>query len=359
MVCFIFSQPAPTSELVKIDVQKTELQLSIAIQYTGEINYESFTLSDPPRLVLDFIETEKISTEPLIEINDFGITNVRTGEFKPGTGRVVLTFEKEIPQHKIEETENGVLLLFWKEKVEEYAKPEEEKIEEEKIQPAEPEQEEKAEEIPEPKAEIEEMKPEPAPEKITEPVKLAPPALIEETTEQERKMRRLSAGLSWGYYFLRDIDFQDAYGNGGSFFRGEVAFLLPFNINSLDIWASAGYFQKSGQTTVTEEEIKLTFTSLSLAVRYLRNISRFTPFVGTGIDYMFFKETYPTDFPIASTSGSDLGFHFQAGSYIDILSFLSAKIQIRYILAKTMANEVEADLGGVEYSIGLVYRFNF
>lgn len=353
LISLFSSQSLQATELVNINVQKTELQLSIAIEYTGEISYESFTLSNPARLVLDFSDTQDISTEPVIEINDFNIVNIRTGQFKPGIGRVVLTFEQDVPPHKIEETENALLILFWKETAEE------------KIQEAEPEpeaikvEEEKTEETLEPEVKKEEAILEPPQEKVVELEKPAPPTVSEQPEVPDKGMKRFGVNLSGGYYFLQSSDFQDAYGKGGPFIRSEFSYVLPVKIKSFDVWGAVGYFFKSGKLTVTEEDVKLHFTTLSLALRYLRNFSRFTPFVGIGIDTIFYKEKYPADLPIESTSGSDLGFHLQAGSYFDILPFLAAKAQIRYIISKTTQNEMEVNLGGVEYSIGLSYRFDF
>ena len=236
-------------------------------------------------------------------------------------------------------------------------KLEQETAEEEKIEEAEPE--EKVEKALEPEVKKEEVKPEPPPEKAPEAEKPVPPAVTELPEVQEEEIKRWKAGLSGGFYFLQSSDFQDAYGKSGPIIRGEFSYILPVKIESFDVWAAFGYFSKSGKLTITEEDIKLNFTTLSLAFRYLRNFSRFTPFAGLGIDYIFYKEKYPSDFPIESTSGSDLGFHLQAGTYFDIIPSLSAHAMIRYILSKTTQNEIEVNLGGVEYSIGLSYRFDF
>jgi outer membrane protein W len=109
---------------------------------------------------------------------------------------------------------------------------------------------------------------------------------------------------------------------------------------------------------VTEEDLKLRITTFSLAIRYLKKYSRFTPFIGAGIDYIVYKETYPEDFIVSSVGGSDLGFHGQIGTYIDALPYLSIKVHIIYRLAETTEDLVTVNLGGIEYGIGLVFRFN-
>jgi outer membrane protein W len=168
----------------------------------------------------------------------------------------------------------------------------------------------------------------------------------------------MTLGFSSGFLTLQDDIFQETYGEGGIFFKGEYSFYLPIKIESFDIWTGVTSFQINGETSITEEELKLRITTFSLALRYLKKFSLFTPFIGVGIDYLVYKETYPEDFIVASVGGSDLGFHVQAGTYVDVLPFLSVKVHIKYNLAETTEDLVTVNLGGVEYGIGLMFRFN-
>ncbi|MCK4430522.1 MAG: AMIN domain-containing protein, partial [Candidatus Aminicenantes bacterium] len=110
------AQSEQDTELVNLSFQKVNNQIEVQIECKGDISYESFSLIDPNRLVLDFSGINKVSTEPVIEINDVDILSIRTSQFKPGIGRVVFIFADEIPHYKIEETEKGLMVLFWKEK---------------------------------------------------------------------------------------------------------------------------------------------------------------------------------------------------------------------------------------------------
>lgn len=341
------AQSEQDTELVNLSFKKVNNQIEVQIECKGDISYESFSLIDPNRLVLDFSGINKVSTQPVIEINDVDILSIRTSQFKPGTGRVVFIFADEIPHYKIEETEKGLMVLFWKEKTEEGEKPEEKEKPKEKI-----EETIKAEE------KKEEEKIEAVPKKIVEPEKSAFPAIEEQFPEEEETTKKIAFGLSSGYYFLQDEAFRDVYGKGGAFLRAEYSFLLPINIKSFDVWTSVSYFQKMGNTTITQEEVKLNITTFSLGLRYLRKISRFTPFAGAGIDYTVYKERYPEDFPIDSVGGSDLGFHIQAGSYFNVIPSLAVKLHIKYNIARTTEGDVGVNLGGVEYGICLIYMFN-
>jgi len=86
-------------------------------------------------------------------------------------------------------------------------------------------------------------------------------------------------------------------------------------------------------------------------------VQNFRPFIGPGIDYIVYKETYPEDFPFESLEGSTVGFHIYAGTYYDFTPSLAAKIGLKYNIANTTKNDIEINLGGVEWTVGLVFRF--
>ncbi len=335
----LFAQSEVTGELSRIIYQKLDHQLEILVEYKGELTYEVFTLEDPLCLVLDFTPVSKISIDPLIEIEEGELASIRSALFKPEVARVVFNFIERIPHYTLEEKENGIVIVFSEEafSTSEESEKGEQIIEEEK--------EEKQEEMSAKPAEIEELK------RGVTPVK-------EETPQVEKKIRDIAVGFSYGYSFFQDSVFKEVYGDGGYVFRGELSFLLPVGINNFDLWTSASHFSKEGKTSLTAEELKLTITSFSLALRYLRKVYLFTPFIGTGVDYIVYKEKYPEDFVISSVGGSDVGYHLQAGTYFDPLPFLALKIYFKYLWSETVEDEIRVNLGGVEYSLSLIYRFN-
>jgi hypothetical protein len=341
---FLSAHQETNNELVNISFQKTDQQMEVMIETKGDVSYESFSLLNPNRLVIDFFGIEQVTSPALLEVNQMNITSIRSALNRPGVGRVVFNFTEDFPSYEIKDTENGVRILFWTQMLEQR------EIKEEVEKPR-----EEAEEVLEPVKKKEEK----IPEEIVkaEPKKEVAP-LTKESAGLGEERKKMAFGLSAGYMALQEDAFKDAYGEGGIFFRGEYSFLLPVNIESFDVWTSVSYFRKSGKSTVTEEDLKLRLTTFSFAVRYLKKMSKFTPFVGAGLDYVVYKEIYPEDFIIESVGGSTLGFHGQAGTYIDVLSNLSFKVHAKYSFAKTTENEVEVNLGGFEFGAGLVFRFN-
>ena len=334
---FLAAQNTQEAELEDISFQKADQEIKVFIQFPSGLSYESFSLMNPNRLVLDFFGIQTVSSPSMIEINELGIVSIRSALNRPGVARVVFSFTDKIPHYRIEETEAGLTIIFRKE-----AKIEEIVAEKEK----EPEEEIKKEVKP---VEKEPPKIPPEPEKK--------PVLYQKPTD-DHLVKKMSVGFSFGYSAFQDRIFQETYGEGGVFFKGEYSLLLPIDIESFDIWTSFSYFKKKGKTTVTEEDLELKITTFSLALRYLKKISRFTAFAGAGIDYIVYKEILPEEFIISSVSGSDIGFHLQGGTYFDLLPSLALKAHLRYLWSKTTEDEVTVNLGGVEYALGLVFRFN-
>lgn len=161
-----------------------------------------------------------------------------------------------------------------------------------------------------------------------------------------------------GFYFFQGGEFETIYGKSAAFFRGELSFTLPFNINNFDIWVGVSHFEKAGTTSFYEEDLKLTWTTFSGALRFIRKFGIFSPFAGIGADYISYEEIYPSTFIIPSLGGSNIGVHVQCGVYVHIIEALSVKGMIRYLSSTTTSNNFEINLGGVEYSFGLVFHLN-
>jgi hypothetical protein len=333
------AQATQVAELKSIDFTKKGDRIEIQIEYPSNIPYDSFSLMNPNRLVLDFMGIRTVSSMPMIAIDDMGIVSIRSALNRPGVARVVFNFTDAAPQYRIEETETGLLVTFWEE--ERYMRQREpEQVVRETVKP-------------------------PAEEEIrTKPESKKPVRMEtrERSYEGERAMngkKNMALGITAGYLTLQDDAFAEVYGEGGFFFKGEYSVVLPVKMESLDIWTGFTMFKTTGQTSITQEDLTLKMTNLSVALRYLRSFSKFTPFIGAGIDYIVYKEILPEDYMIGSVGGSDLGFHIQGGTYYDALPYLSLKIHAKYLWSKADVDGLEVNLGGVEYGAGLIFRFNF
>lgn len=325
MTGFLFSQ---AQELKSITIDLAEDKVLVFIEVTGTISYESFTLPSPNRLVIDLQGIGKISTQASYDVGMSGVLRIRTARHDPTTARIVFDLEEQIPLFTIEEARTGLIISFVRQKIEKAPEPPEKPVQEIK----------KPEEKP--------VEKEPTPPPPQKPLDL-------------EKEKNASAGLLMGLYFMQDESKNNIYGKSQLSLGAEYTFTLPIEaVQSLDLCLAFRYEPDSGLTTFLKEELKLRLFLFSLSTRYVFSRQRYSLFIGPGMDYIIYKEIYPDGFPQESTSGSTLGLHVQAGSYIKIIEFLAVKFYFKYNLAETVENENRVNLGGAEWGLGLIFLFN-
>jgi hypothetical protein len=346
MSASLLAQGGKLKAVKKIRIQKLESRLSVFIEFDKGISYENFTLMGPNRLVIDFMNVDEFLPKPSLDVNSFGVIRIRTGKPQPDIHRVVFDLEEELPRYEINEVENGLEISFWVLKVEKL-----EELKEEIKPPVKVKKEAKPPEKKPPK--VEEKAPPIKEEK--EPEKPKVEEVTEEPWKEMKEEKKFSIGVATGFYFMQDEAFQEIYGKSTFVFGGETSITLPLKF--LDIWIGFKQMQDSGKTTFMQEDISLRMTDISFSLRCLINLKNLTPFLGPGVDYIYYKENYSGDFPLASLSDSDFGFHIQGGSYFHLSNFLSTKLYFKYNMIKTTIQDLSVNLGGTEWGLGLVFRF--
>jgi hypothetical protein len=129
-----------------------------------------------------------------------------------------------------------------------------------------------------------------------------------------------------------------------------------------DISAEARLYQKTGAATVSQEEAKFSLKPIiSIAPRLLFHTKYAILFAGGGIDFYSYKEESSLYGTAGSISNSASGSHFQAGIYLipPTIEFLRIKLYYKFTKVKALENEIEVELGGNEYGVGLCFGFNF
>lgn len=334
---FTAAQEDTAATLKNISLEKSLDRLGVKLDIDTPINYESFTLFNPDRLIIDLLGITSFSCQALIDVNDSGVTTIRTAKNQPDVTRVVFDLMENIPSYSIEEKEDGLYIYFEIEEPLFIEQPEEVK-----------------EEIKQPEKEIPQPKKEPAVKKVP-PL----PELKTISTPEAKKNKMLTLGFGGGFYFIQDADFQDVYGKSASHFGGELNFYIPIKSREgIAIAADLKFISTSGLTTETEEEVKLKLTPISFGALYMRHYGRFIPFVGLGGSVFSYEETYPPSFAIPSTKGSTFGLNLQIGTYIKVVDTLSFKLYFKFHDARTKENDLNINLGGNEYGIGLAYHIN-
>jgi hypothetical protein len=100
--------PKKTGVLERIVISKEADRLNVKIFFNVFTFRHQFVLANPNRLVIDFINLEKISAAPSYKVNYLGVVSIRTGMFQSNIARVVFDIAGEIPPYSVESIENGV-----------------------------------------------------------------------------------------------------------------------------------------------------------------------------------------------------------------------------------------------------------
>jgi len=308
---------------------KTDAGLEISVRIDGDYLHQASVLSSPYRLVIDIAPAQRIEARPAYDVNAFSVTTIRTGQYEPQISRVILDFSGPIPAYDIQKTASGLMIIIG------IAPRATEKIA--------------------------------APAVSVKPVREKRPAPKEEVetpaAEAEGPMigpgfYNTTAGIMIGTYKNDSGRFDEVYGSGTAIQYGInlSRMLLYFRGFQLDISGEARTLSKTGQSTLSEDEAKFSMIPLSLAGRLLFQTKYVIPFVGFGADWFNYSEKSV----LADSSGSASGYHFQAGVFIVVpgRDYLRVKLYYKFTRVTATENEIEVQLGGPEYGIGVSYGFN-
>jgi hypothetical protein len=323
--------PTSGSAVLKsIGYVKTYSGLEISVRLEGDFVHQVSVLTSPNRLVIDFAPSQKIEARPIYDVNAFGVTTVRTGQFQPQISRVIIDFSGPVPAYDIQKSESGLTVKIG-------------------LAPKPVEKPAAAAVFPPPVQEIKPAQKEEAPEAGVEAESLENPPGFYNTT----------AGFTIGTYKSPDDRFKEVYGDQTNVQLGinlsrTLLYLKGFQ---LDISFEARILSLTGKSTLSGDEAKFRMIPLTLGGRLLYQTKYIIPFLGGGLDWYNYKE----DSVLASTSGSASGYHFQGGVFVVIpnLDCLRVKLYYKYTKVSATENEIDVQLGGPEYGIGLSFGFNF
>jgi opacity protein-like surface antigen len=169
-----------------------------------------------------------------------------------------------------------------------------------------------------------------------------------------------------GVYFegsmLNDKNLKDFFGHSQRNLPGVEASV--HTLYNIDVWASYRVYRDETETTFFGNVDKLKINQASLGIIYRPVVWKvLEPFIGAGLEFYSYSEKVEGDSDIPDTSGNAMGFHVQAGTHVNILKFLAAKVFFRLNgVKKTLDNPLpdgndKLDLGGKEFGVGLVFKF--
>jgi hypothetical protein len=184
-------------------------------------------------------------------------------------------------------------------------------------------------------------------------------------TKQENEQEKMDSHMLrntlfesyYGRYEISDRRYKEVYQQGGDIFTLEISWLLKAqDQHHLGISLGIKSFTKKGQASITQEETKLRLIPIFFGCKYLFKAGNFIPWIEIGLDWYTYKERSS----IKTTSNSTLGYHIQGGLYFQIpkIEFMVLRVYAKHTRAKTEENNIEVNLGGFEYGVGLAFNFN-
>lgn len=172
----------------------------------------------------------------------------------------------------------------------------------------------------------------------------------------------LGAGAAWsagttltlkgGYFMPTDSVFKDVY-SGGPVFGADLSVPIA---GVLHAWGGAELFSKTGSTTVTEDETKVSIVPLYLGLRIEGGKKGLRPYLGVAAAYFLFSEKGV----LGSVSDSGLGYLAQAGLLARMGGPVWLDVHAGYrgcTLKTDDPDPVEAKLDGFGAGLGFAFRF--
>jgi RND family efflux transporter MFP subunit len=181
---------------------------------------------------------------------------------------------------------------------------------------------------------------------------------------KERKVRRvktygvgaplpkLRIGAALGYHLMFDTNFKEVYGNMLAM-GVDISYTLS---EKLDIWAYAGTSSKTAEIDWAAEDLKFSFTPITLNLRYFfKRDQKWDFFAGAGLNIYSFKD----ENPIEEVKDSAVGMNLLGGAYYHITEKFLLHLALRFNIVKKTIEETDNDLNmnSVELLFGISYNF--
>lgn len=160
---------------------------------------------------------------------------------------------------------------------------------------------------------------------------------------------QLKFGCQVKQYNLSDERYQRVYGSGTVM----PSLSLSFGKRLYEFRLETEFFRKTGNMTVTREEVKLSITPIIVGGRFKFFNFKLKPYIGAGIGFYVYKESLPERFE--EVSGVSEGFHAELGLDYSLSNRISFNFNVRFITAKI--KDTEVNLGGISIGFGAAYNF--
>ncbi|UCH96979.1 MAG: HlyD family efflux transporter periplasmic adaptor subunit [Candidatus Aminicenantes bacterium] len=162
---------------------------------------------------------------------------------------------------------------------------------------------------------------------------------------------KLRIGASLGDFLMFDTIFKEVYGN-----MVGLGLDISYTISEkLDIWAYAGTSSKTAEIDLFEEDLKFTFTPITLDLRYFfKRDQKWDFFGGAGINIYPFKD----ENPIEEVKDNAVGINLLAGTYYHITEKFLLHLAVRFNIVKKSIENADNDLNMNSTELLLGFSYN-
>lgn len=163
---------------------------------------------------------------------------------------------------------------------------------------------------------------------------------------------KLRIGAALGYHLMFDTNFKEVYGN-----MLALGVDISYTISQkLDIWAYAGTSSKTAEIDWAAEDLKFSFTPITLNLRYFfKRDQKWDFFAGAGINIYSFKD----ENPIEEVKDNAIGMNLLAGTYYHITEKFLLHLALRFNIVRKAIEGTDNDLNmnSAELLFGISYNF--
>jgi hypothetical protein len=152
-----------------------------------------------------------------------------------------------------------------------------------------------------------------------------------------------------GVFWPSDTDFRTIYG-AGAIWGIEASWLLWRHIEP---WISADLFCKHGHMIPTQEETRIWLIPVAAGLRYVGRVGPVRLHAGGGVVYHFFRERAP----IGTATDGGLSAIAEGGGRIPLSRNWDLGLSLRYSRRRLQPQELSFDVGGLQTSLEIGFRF--
>ncbi len=167
----------------------------------------------------------------------------------------------------------------------------------------------------------------------------------------------IQAGASYGLRKVNDAKVKAAYKDGEAYYP--YVEVQAWRVFTLSIGYEGGY-RGTALLGPYNSRGELSVTGIEFLAGYEFRISLFAFFAKAGYGLYFYKQTvedeYVKDFPVDHSRST---FVLKGGLKLYPRKFLFLAFEVKYVPLKVQPYDVEVDLGGMRYMLGLGASFDF